>query len=71
MATASAARVLFASLLLSVTLNHGAVAQTLKVGDTAPAFALPATTSKQISLADFAGKKAVVLFFYVAAFTNT
>ncbi|MEN6546727.1 MAG: thioredoxin-dependent thiol peroxidase [Armatimonadia bacterium] len=37
---------------------------TLKEGDKAPAFRLPASTGSEISLADFAGKKAVVLYFY-------
>ncbi|RPI46491.1 MAG: hypothetical protein EHM59_07295 [Betaproteobacteria bacterium] len=70
MATARGLRVFLASLVLAAGLNHGASAQTPKVGDKAPAFALPATTAKEIKLADFAGKKAVVLFFYIAAFTN-
>jgi cytochrome oxidase Cu insertion factor (SCO1/SenC/PrrC family) len=48
-----------------------ATAQALGVGDKAPGFALPASTGKEIKLADFAGKKAVVLFFYIGAFTNT
>ena len=43
----------------------------LDVGDKAPNFALPATTSKEIKLADFAGKKPLVLFFYIGAFTGT
>ena len=40
------------------------------VGARAPDFALPSSTGKEIKLADFAGKKAVVLFFYIGAFTN-
>ena len=48
-----------------------ATAQTkLKVGDTAPDFTLPATTGKPVHLADFKGKKSVVLAFYVLAFTG-
>ena len=43
----------------------------LEVGDKAPNFSLGATTGKDIALGDFAGKKAVVLFFYIGAFTNT
>ena len=35
----------------------------LKVGDKAPAFALPASTGQTISLQELAGKK-VVLYFY-------
>jgi peroxiredoxin Q/BCP len=40
------------------------------VGDQAPAFSLPATDGKTISLADFKGKKAVVLAFFPKAFTG-
>jgi peroxiredoxin Q/BCP len=40
------------------------VAITLKVGDRAPAFTLKCTDGRHISLADFAGQKQVVLFFY-------
>ena len=43
----------------------------LDVGDKAPNFALPATTAKEIKLADFAGKQNLVLFFYIGAFTST
>jgi peroxiredoxin len=42
----------------------------LKVGDAAPDFKLPATTGKEISLADFRGKQSVVLAFFPAAFTG-
>jgi peroxiredoxin Q/BCP len=36
----------------------------LKVGDRAPDFTLPSQDGNPVSLADFAGKNAVVLFFY-------
>ncbi len=39
------------------------------VGKPAPGFKLPASTGKTISLADFKGKSAVVLFFYPKADT--
>lgn len=42
----------------------------LKVGDAAPAFSLPSTTGKTVTLADFKGKKKVVLAFYPKAFTG-
>ena len=48
----------------------GAGALAVEVGDKAPDFALPSTTGKEIKRADFAGKQPVVLFFYIAAFTN-
>lgn len=58
--------------LLGVALFSGAAqAQSLKVGDKAPAFSVISTTGKPVSLADYAGKKNVVLFFYIAAFTDT
>src|SRR5918996_2358898 len=40
----------------------------LQVGDQAPHFSLPATTAETVSLADYLGKKPVVLFFYLWAF---
>jgi peroxiredoxin len=43
----------------------------LQVGDKAPAFSLGATTAEKIELANYLGKRPVVLFFYIAAFTST
>lgn len=43
----------------------------LKIGDKAPDFDLPGTTGESLKLADYLGKKPVVLFFYIGAFTNT
>ncbi len=54
----------------AVLLSSGA-ALALGVGDKAPNFALAANTAKEIKLADFAGKRNVVLFFYIGAFTDT
>lgn len=42
----------------------------LKVGDKAPEFSLPGTDGKTYSLADFRGKKAVVLAWFPKAFTG-
>ena len=47
-----------------------AQAGVLKVGDTAPQFALPDQNGDQVQLSDFRGKKNVVLAFYVLAFTG-
>lgn len=33
------------------------------IGDVAPAFSLPSASGEDVSLADFAGKKAVLLYF--------
>ena len=43
----------------------------LKIGDKAPDFDLTSSTGENVKLADYLGKKPVVLFFYVGAFTNT
>jgi len=42
----------------------------LKVGQEAPAFAVAASSGKTIQLADFKGKKKVVLAFFPKAFTG-
>ena len=58
--------------LLGAALCAGnAYAQTLKEGDKAPAFSVMSTTGKPVALADFQGRKSVVVFFYFAAFTDT
>jgi cytochrome oxidase Cu insertion factor (SCO1/SenC/PrrC family) len=49
----------------------GGAALALEPGEKAPDFALQSTTGKEIKRADFAGKQPIVLFFYIAAFTNT
>jgi peroxiredoxin Q/BCP len=65
-------RVVSGALLLAfLLLFSGNPVMALQVGDKAPDFSLPATTAEKISLADFVGKKPVVVFFYVYAFTNT
>ena len=43
----------------------------LDVGEKAPAFTLPSTTQEKWSLADVLGKKNVVLFGFIGAFTPT
>ena len=41
-----------------------------QVGTKAPDFSLPATTAEKVNLADYLGKKNVVVFFYFGAFTG-
>lgn len=48
-----------------------AQAQSLKVGDKAPDFSVTSSTGKPVTLGDYLGKKNVLLFFYIAAFTDT
>ena len=60
--------VLIGAVLLLVSFGP---AMALQVGEKAPEFSLPATTAEKISLADFVGKKPVVVFFYLYAFSNT
>ena len=61
--------VLVGMVLAGLSLSGAAFA--IDVGAKAPDFALMSSTGKEIKLADFAGKKAAVLFFYIGAFTNT
>ncbi len=64
-------RLSLAILLSSLVLGLGAAqVSALQVGDKAPDFALPGTTADEIKLADYRGKKPVVLFFYIGAFTK-
>jgi peroxiredoxin len=48
----------------------GPMSTTLKVGDMAPDFTLPATDGKPVTLSSFKGKENVVLAFFPAAFTG-
>lgn len=59
--------------VVSAVLLLGAIgpAAALEVGDKAPSFTLPATTQEKFSLADLIGKKNVVLFGFIGAFTPT
>jgi peroxiredoxin len=43
----------------------------LNVGDKAPDFTLPATTQDKLSLSELVGKKTIVLFGFIGAFTPT
>jgi cytochrome oxidase Cu insertion factor (SCO1/SenC/PrrC family) len=46
-----------------------AIFASLKIGDRAPDFALPDQNGKLVKLADFRGKKSVILAFYIRAST--
>lgn len=59
-----------AGLVLMLSLPLRAPAATLQVGDKAPNFTLPDQYGHDISLSQFAGKKNLVLAFYVLAFTS-
>jgi thioredoxin-dependent peroxiredoxin len=61
---------MFIAMALAVFLPAEGDAPKLKVGDEAPAFSLPASTGKTITLAEFKGKKKVVLAFFPKAFTG-
>lgn len=60
---------LWPALLLGL-LPTGGFCGSLKVGDTAPDFSLPASTGKTVTLAEFQEKKTVVLAFFPKAFTG-
>jgi len=54
-----------------VALGSMAPAAALDVGDKAPDFALPATTAEKLSLSELVGKRTIVLFGFIGAFTPT
>jgi peroxiredoxin Q/BCP len=59
--------VLLSGVIVSIGVSH---ALALQVGDKAPDFTLPGTTAEEIKLADYVGKKPMVVFFYIGAFTR-
>jgi peroxiredoxin Q/BCP len=59
-----------AAVALSLAAAAAAADDGLKVGDKAPAFSLPGTDGKTYTLADFKGKKAVVVAWFPKAFTG-
>jgi peroxiredoxin Q/BCP len=67
MGSAMKIKLLLAALLISATTIFAAMP---KAGDTAPAFAAPDQDGKTVALADFAGKKIVLLYFYPKDFTG-
>jgi hypothetical protein len=59
------------SLAALVALASVKLVLALVVGDKAPEITLPATTQEKWSLSDLRGKKNVVLFGFIGAFTPT
>ena len=64
------AGILLAAATAAYAQGEPAPAVELKVGDKAPNFKLQASDGKTYSLADFAGKRAVVVAWFPAAFTK-
>jgi peroxiredoxin Q/BCP len=58
------------AMLCALALGGQAMAEELKVGDKAPNFELKASDGKTYKLSEFAGKQAVVLAWFPAAFTQ-
>jgi peroxiredoxin Q/BCP len=56
--------------LAAAAAPHAFTAVELKVGDVAPAFALPGSDGKTYRLADYKGKQVVVLAWFAKAFTG-
>ena len=60
----------FVLIVASIVLDAGS-AVAVEVGQPAPDFKLPSSTGNDVSLADFRGKKWVLLEFYGADFVPT
>ena len=56
---------------MTYVITAGSVAMAVEAGQPAPAFTLPSTAGRDISLSDFRGKKWVLLEFYGADFVPT
>jgi peroxiredoxin len=61
---------LMATSLFAQTVQQSQVHSTLKIGDEAPNFTLPGTNNTKVTLAEYRGKKNVILAFFPAAFTG-
>jgi len=63
----------FLAVVASISVLRGVSAQThvqLKAGDPAPPFSLMGSDGRTYNLADFRGKQAVVLVWFVKAFSG-
>lgn len=71
MTTHGVKRIVSAAALLSIALWMMPMpARAVEVGDKAPEFLMHSTVGETVRLADYQGKKNVLLFFFVAAFTG-
>jgi len=71
MPTHGVKRIGSAAALLSIALWMMPMpAKAVEVGDKAPEFFMHSTVGETVRLADYQGKKNVLLFFFVAAFTG-
>jgi cytochrome oxidase Cu insertion factor (SCO1/SenC/PrrC family) len=62
----------FVAVLLSIGLwMLPRPAPAVEVGDKAPDFTMHSTVGESLRLSDFQGKKNVLIFFFLAAFTGT
>jgi peroxiredoxin Q/BCP len=62
----------FVAVLLSIGLwMVPRPATAVEVGDKAPDFTMHSTVGESLRLSDFQGKKNVLIFFFLAAFTGT
>lgn len=52
-----------------LTEEESSLEASLKIGEIAPDFSLPATTQEKIALSDYQGKKNIVVAFYGMDFT--
>src|SRR5437016_13266247 len=62
---------MLAAVIVVLVIGSAASVAALQVGERAPEFTLPATTAEKYSLNQFQGKKHVVLFGFIGAFTPT
>jgi len=64
-------RIGMCTLAILLVVGSTTPAAALEVGDKAPDFTLPATTQEKLSLGELVGKKTVLLFGFIGAFTPT
>jgi alkylation response protein AidB-like acyl-CoA dehydrogenase len=71
MQTQAVQRIIVAAALLGIGLwMVPMLAPAVEVGDKAPDFLMHSTVGETVQLSDYQGKKNVLLFFFLAAFTG-